>query len=242
MTAQARDEIIEGNLDLVHYIVSRLAPELPASVDRDDLISAGIVGLIKAVDRFDPSRAVKFETYASCRIRGEVLESLRQADPVPRALRRKIRELAKTTSLLSSRLRRAPRPEETAEVMGISLTEYQNLVRQLHRTNVVSLEEAVANDPQVEVKALAADAEGRTQMTDPASAVEHQDFLSLVTQGLEQLPGREQTVLALYYGDNLTLREIGTVFEITESRVCQLHAQALRRLRAFISKELQTAA
>lgn len=242
MTAQARDDTIERNLELVHYIVNRLAAELPTNVDRDDLVGAGTVGLIKAVDRFDPSRGVKFETYASCLIRGEVLESLRQADPAPRALRRKLRDLAKTTALLSNRLRRAPRPEETAEVMGISLTEYENLVRQVQRTNLVSLEEAVENDPQVEVKAIAADQEGHARSGDPASAAEHEDFLGLVTQGLGQLPWREQTVLALYYGDSLTLREIGTVFAITESRVCQLHAQALDRLRVYLSRELEIAA
>lgn len=241
MRELARERMILQNLGLVNRIVARLIPELPRCVDREDLVSTGILGLIKAVDRFDPSRGVKFETYASCLIRGEIMESLRERDPASRTLRKKIREMAKTANRLSMALGRSPRTEEVARTMGISLREYQALVRAAEGSAVTSLEEALAAEPQAEARALM-EKEASAQSSDPAAAVEHQDFLNLVARGVERLPEREQVILALYYGEEMTLREIGQIFGITESRVCQLHAQALRRLRATLDQDLQLAA
>ncbi|HEY3396414.1 MAG TPA: FliA/WhiG family RNA polymerase sigma factor [Armatimonadota bacterium] len=241
MINSGREQLITSSLQLVNYIAGRIASELPGSVEREDLVSTGVLGLIKAVDRFDPTRGVKFETYASCLIRGEIMESLRERDPASRSLRRKTREMGRIISELSTKHGRAPRADEIAEAMGLSLTEYQTMVRHLQHTNVVSLEETIEHDPNVEVRALAAD-EGAGQYSDPAMALERKEFLALLAVGMEKLPEREQAVLALYYGEEMTLREIGVLFSITESRVCQLHAQALRRLRGNLADDMRVAA
>lgn len=241
MSELTRERMILQNLGLVNRIVARLALELPRCVDREDLVSTGVLGLIKAVDRFDPSRGVKFETYASCLIRGEIMESLRERDPASRTLRKKIREMARTINRLSVALGRAPRGEEVAQALGMSLPEYQALVRAAEGTAVTSLEEALAADPQVEARALVGEEVG-AQSADPATALEQRELLNLVAQGVERLPEREQVILGLYYGEEMTLREIGEIFGITESRVCQLHAQALRHLRATLDQDLRLAA
>lgn len=237
-----REQLINANVDLVRCIVARMAVELPGSLDREDLVSTGLVGLIKAVDRFDPQRGVKFETYASCLIRGEIMESLRERDPASRSLRKRIREMHRVTTELSARLQRSPRPDEVAEAMGMTLSEYQTFQHRLRSTDVVSLEESIESDPQVEARARLAEEPAAFRQDDPVAALEHKEFLQMIGDGLDSLPEREQVILALYYGQELTLKEIGNVFGITESRVCQLHAQALRRLRAAMQKEYSLAA
>ncbi len=226
----------------IKYIVSRMAAEMPVSVDREDLMSTGTLGLIKAVDRFDPQRGVKFETYASCLIRGEIMESLRERDPAPRSLRKRSREMNRVVADLSVQLQRIPRTEEVAQAMGISVADCQSIQHRLRTTDVVSLEESIEADPQVESRAMFAEDLSALRASDPAAALEHKEFLQMISDGLEKLPEREQVILALYYGQDLTLKEIGGIFGITESRVCQLHAQALKRLRASMEQEYARAA
>lgn len=242
MSQMLREQLITANLELVKYIVSRIAVELPASVDRDDLASTGILGLIKAVDHFDPSRGVKFETYASYLIRGEIMESLRERDPASRSLRKKMREMTRVVTELSAFLHRAPRADEIAAAMGMSLGDYQAFQQRARSTDVVSLEESIEADPQVEARAMLADEPGLLHLGDPAAAMERKEFLQSISASLDLLPEREQVILALYYGQELTLKEIGAVFGITESRVCQLHSQALRRLKASMEQEWAMAA
>ena len=242
MTVASREQQILDHLSLVRFIVNRLPAELRANVDREDLISTGVVGLIKAVDRFDPQRGVKFETYASCLIRGEIMESLRAQDTAWRSLRRRGRELARLTSELGFQLGRCPQPSEIAEAMGLALHEYHTILRQLEITSEVSLEESMERNPQVEQGELTTPDGSTALLSDPALLFERQSFLELITQGVGMLPEREQAVLALYYGDDMKLREIGELFGITESRVCQLHAQALRRMKSSLAEEWDIAA
>ena len=242
MATETREEMIVGHLDLVRHTVNRLSAELPSVVDRDDLYATGVVGLIKAVDRFDTGREVKFETYASCLIRGEIMESLRETDTASRSLRRKTREMGRVAAELSSRLQRAPRADEIAKAVGLSLAEYQEVARQLRNATVVSLEESVETDPQTEARALNADGVESNSQDDPAVRLERKELLHIVAQNLERLPNREQAVVTLYYTENLTLREIGELLGVTESRVCQLHAQALRRLKHSVTEDLEQAA
>lgn len=242
MSQMLREQLISANVELVHYIVSRLAVQLPRSVDREDLVSTGLIGLIKAVDRFDPKRGVKFETYASCLIRGEIMESLRERDPASRSLRRKMRQMARAHVRLAAELGRSPLPEELAQAMGMSLSDFQAFLHRVRSTDVVSLEESMETDPQTEARAALAQEPAATQFTDPVAALERKEFLQMVSEGVERLPEREQIILALYYGQEMTLKEIGNIFGITESRVCQLHAQALRRLRACVEEEWPMAA
>ena len=237
-----REQLIVANVELVKYLVNRMAVELPVSVEREDLVSAGIVGLIKAVDRFDPNRGVKFQTYASCLIRGEIMESLRERDPVPRSLRRTMREVNRAVAELFARLRRAPRDDEVAQALGMPPGDYQTFLGHLRSAEVVSLEESIEADPQVEARPLMFDDAAAARSGDPEAALEHKEFLRLVSEGLGRLPEREQVILALYYGQSLTLKMIGAVFGITESRVCQLHAQALRRMRVALGPDWAMAA
>jgi RNA polymerase sigma factor for flagellar operon FliA len=242
MTETVREQRILDNLELVHFIVNRLASELPRSVEREDLVGTGVIGLIKAVDRFDAGRGVKFETYASCLIRGEIMESLRERDTASRSLRRKGRDIARTRAELSVMLGRPPEAAEIAEALGISLQDHQTTLRLLENANEVSLEESVENDPQVEGRSLTTPEGLSAQLSDPAVAFERQNLMDIVTQGLEGLPEREQAVVALYYGEDLTLKEIGMLFGVTESRICQLHEQALRRLKSSLAQDLDRAA
>ncbi len=242
MSQMLREQLITANVELVHQIVSRLAMELPPSVDREDLVSTGLIGLIKAVDRFDPKRGVKFETYASCLIRGEIMESLRERDPASRSLRRKMREMSRAHTRLCAELGRPPLPEEMAQALGMSLPDFQSFLQRVRSIDEVSLEESIETDPQVEARAALAQEPATTQSTDPVAALEHKQFLQMVSEGVERLPEREQVILALYYGQEMTLKEIGNIFGITESRVCQLHAQALRRLKASVEEEWSLAA
>ena len=242
MSDMLREQLITANTDLVRYIVSRMAAELPASVDRQDLVSIGLVGLIKAVDRFNPQRGVKFATYASCLIRGEIMESLRERDPASRSLRKRMREMNRIVTELSALLHRAPHADEVAQAMGLSVADYQSIQHRLRSTDVVSLEEIIEADPQVEARSMFAEDPAAARGGDPIAALEHKEFLKMVSDSLEKLPEREQVILALYYGQELTLKGIGVIFGITESRVCQLHAQGLRRMRATMQQEYALAA
>ena len=242
MSDMLREQLITANTDLVRYIVSRMAAELPASVDREDLVSTGLIGLIKAVDRFDPQRGVKFETYANCLIRGEIMQSLRERDPASRSLRKRMREMNRVVTELSALLHRAPRADEVADAMGMSVADYQTIRHRLRSTDVVSLEESIEADPRVEACSMFGEGPAPTRDGDPEAALEHKESMRMVSDGLGKLPERMQVILALYYGEDLNLKRIGVVFGITESRVCQLHGQALKRLRALMDPEYAVAA
>ncbi len=170
------------------------------------------------------------------------MESLRERDTASRSLRRKGREIARTRNELAHQLERSPQPEEIAAALGMSPEDYQRTLRLLENANQVSLEESVENDPQVEGTLLATPEGLTAELCDPALHLERQSFLRSVADGVSNLPPREQAILALYYAEGLTLREIGDLFGVTESRVCQLHSQALRRLKVALTEDLDLAA
>ena len=237
-TPALREDAIRDNVHIVKYVVGRITTQLPANVDREDLVSAGILGLIKAVDRFDPGRGVKFETYATTVVRGEVMESLRAKDWAPRSMRRKLRLLAEVVNQLEARLVRAPEEEEVAEAMEMTLEDYHRFLSDASTASVASLEELLVGEEPYETSDYSPN-DRSDDFADPLAIVEKAEMRRLVAEAVMALPERERTIMSLYYEQELTLKEIGEIMGVTESRICQIHTQATARLRAHLQRELR---
>lgn len=235
---KAREALITEHVGLVHYIVGRVSVRLPDSVERDDLESAGLIGLVKAADRFDPDRGVKFATYASSLIRGEVMEALRAKDWAPRSVRRRYRELEAAIAQLQRQLKRAPTEEEIRRALDLDEEEYEELLSATSYMAVSSLEELMEQEETVQPTELDRPVEPSASDDDPAHIVDEEALKDLIAEAVDQLPERDRVVIGLYYQDELTLREIGEVLDITESRVCQIHTQAVTRLRTAVEDKL----
>lgn len=222
-TGQDPGEMVARHADLVRRIAHHLAARLPASVEVDDLIQAGMVGLLEAARQYDHKAGASFETYASIRIRGAMIDEIRRGDWVPRSVHRKAREAAEATRRIEQREGRAATSREIARELGLSLDEYGRLLEGAARGFLSSLEEDAEEHGDARVAAHA-----------PAAGeeIESEQFQQALAQAIEGLPERERLVLSLYYEQELNLREIGAVLGITESRVCQIHGQAMVRLRS----------
>ncbi len=231
----ARERLILNYSPLVKYVAGRLAATLPQTVDTADLISYGMFGLIDAIEKFDLSREIKFETYAMSRIKGAIIDELRAVDWVPRSVRHKAKELERAYIALENRLKRVPTDEEVAQVLGITIKDLNEIVKQLSHTSVVALEElwSVGFDKDEKVSLL--DTIEDTTSKDPYELLETSEIKKILGQAIENLPYREKTVIALYYYEGLTLREIGEILGVTESRVSQLHTKAVLRLRGRLN-------
>lgn len=232
---EARLEIINHYSYLVKITAGRLVTSLPGGLDRDDLVSAGVIGLIKSVDQFDHTREVKFETYAIALIRGAILEMLRDEDWVPRSIRERLKALDRTTLQLETRLGRPASDVEIAEEMGISVQEVNELMVRMGRTNVYSLDDILGttdNDDHIHFVELIVDHGANT-----SHEVETREIRGVLASGVDRLPDRERLVVALYYFEGLTFKEIGRVLGVSESRVYQLHTQAMNRLRHHMKAE-----
>ena len=229
--SSARDELILNYSPLVKYVAGRLAASLPQTVDTADLISYGIFGLIDAIEKFDLERAIKFETYAIARIKGAIIDELRAMDWVPRSVRSRAREIEAAYVTLENQLRRVPTDQEVAEHMGISLKEFQDILAKLSYTSVVSFEELwVGGERDENQNAIGSIRDDSAE--DPVTIFESAEIKDILAGAIDKLPERERTVIALYYYEGLTLKEIGQVLGVTESRVSQLHTKAVLRLRA----------
>ena len=213
----ARDRLVLQYSPLVKYVAGRVRSGLPSSVDQNDLISDGVIGLMDAIDKFDPERGLQFQTYAVSRIRGAIVDGLRASDWVPRSVRERIRDIDAAQAKLERSLGRAPTDPEVAAELGMTVKELRKVYSQTANTSVVSFEATVADD---EGPRAVADVPGSDDDL-PAG------FLSAV----RELPERDQVVVALYYWERLTLAEIGQVLGVTESRVSQLHSRATMTLR-----------
>jgi RNA polymerase sigma factor FliA len=227
----ARERLILNYSPLVKYVAGRVSSTLPQTVDTADLISYGLFGLIDAIEKFDPGRGIKFETYAIARIKGAIIDELRSLDWVPRSVRARARELEAAYIALETRMRRVPSDAEVAEEMGLSLDELHDILSKLSYASVVSFEELWSGGDREDHSDGAASIPDH-DADDPVSMFESEEVKHILAEAIEHLPDRERVVITLYYYEGLTLKEIGKVLGVTESRVSQLHTKAVLRMRA----------
>ncbi len=232
---QARDDLIVQYAPLVKHVVGKIVKKMPPNVEFDDLIGYGTLGLIDAIEKFDHNRGIKFKTYAIPRIRGSVLDELRARDWIPRSIRRKARRVQNAINLLENRLGRAPSDEEVAAHMGISLSEYKDLLTEISGTSLLSLDEMWSVDNDEDEVAVQEIVEGDPAY-EPDNVIDEEEVKQILAEAIENLPEKERIVITLYYYEDLTLREIGEVLEVTESRVSQIHSKATANLRGKLSK------
>ncbi|MBX5494749.1 MAG: FliA/WhiG family RNA polymerase sigma factor [Bryobacteraceae bacterium] len=232
VTAEERERLILEHLPQVRLIAKRIHERLPESVNLEDLISTGIIGLISAIDRFDPGHNVKLKTYAEYKIRGAILDSLRGLDWAPRQQRKRTKQIESAISAAEQRLHRMPTEEEIAAELNLSVSEYHEWLVEVQGINLGSLESAWREDDGRDLLRYVADSEDQW----PSRLLERSELERLLAEAIEKMPRVERLVLSLYYKEELTLREIAKVIKVHESRVSQLKSQAIMRLRAYLKK------
>jgi RNA polymerase sigma factor for flagellar operon FliA len=231
----ARQQLVEKYARIVKYVAGRMAIGLPHYVEFNDLVSAGLLGLIQAIDNFDPDRGIKFETYAIPRIRGAILDELRSQDWFPRSLRRKAKQLEEAYSRLEARLGRPATDEEVAGELGVDVSELDGIVGEVAIATIMSLDADASSDESEQSTSLG------DYLADPRSedlerVIAAQEMREIIATRMSELPDKEQLVLVLYYYEELTLKEIGEILDVTESRVCQIHTKAIARLKGKIQR------
>lgn len=234
-TQDLRDRLVLHYAPLVKYVAGRVGTGLPPHVDASDLVQAGIFGLINAIERFEPERGWKFETYAMQRVRGAILDDLRAQDWVPRSVRSRARTVQATLGRLEATLHRTPTDAEVAAEAGLTRGELEQLYREMSMTSVIALDNLVPTGGGA-VGLSAADVLADAHAPDPVNILESAEARRTLAEAIQSLPERDRTVVTLYYFENLTLAEIGTVLGVTESRICQLHTRAVLRLRTRIAE------
>lgn len=232
-----RDRLIVHYSPLVKFVASRLAAGLPQNVEQADLVSYGIFGLIDAIDRFDPERGNKFETYAMQRIKGAILDELRSYDWVPRSVRAKARSIEKAMTKLEGEFGRTPNETELAGELGIEISQLQTMLSQISGVGLIALDEMLTgngdrNESVALIDTIADAGDG------PVSLFETKEMKQLLALGINGMGEREKLVLVLYYFEHFTLAEIGKVLGVTESRVCQIHTKAVMQLRIFLQRRI----
>lgn len=233
---KARENLIMAYAHLVKYIAGKVAIGLPANVDYDDLVSWGIFGLIDAIEKYDMSRGVKFESYALARIRGAMIDGLRATDWVPRSVREKAQRLERITARLEAELGRAATDTEIRKAMGLSRQQYEQLLNEVKVTALLSLDEPWSEGGSDGEKLRLVDMIEDDNSQDPSFRLEEEAVKEVLSQAIDALPERERLVISLYYYEGLTLKEIGRVLDVSESRISQIHTRALARLRGKLSR------
>ena len=230
----ARERLVLTYAPLCKYVAGRLGSTLPSYIDLEDLTSYGLVGLLDAIDRFEPSRGVKFETFALARIRGAIIDELRSLDWAPRALRQNQRRLIQVSGEIEQREGRPASDEELAQAMGLTGPELDQLLADIAGSSMVALEELFAPSPNDDEALALGDAVEDETSPQPGPATEHAILRDLLADAIVRLPERERIVVSLYHYDGLSLREIGEVLGVTESRASQLRTKAIVRLRGSL--------
>jgi len=241
ITAENREEVILRYSPMIKYVANRIAMRLPPHIEVDDLISVGVLGLMDAISKYDSSRGAKFKTYAEFRVRGAILDELRAMDWVPRSIRQKASNVDKVVQTLQAKLSRSPEDEEVAKEMGISLDQFHDTLNETKGIPVFSLEDLGIAKESGEQQSLLDCLAGKAD-ADPQTQIRLVELKEIIAKAIDALPEKERLMVSLYYYEELTMKEIGAVLEITESRVSQIHSKAVYRLRtklkAVIAEEL----
>lgn len=232
--SRIRDAFIEQYAPLVKYVAGKVAMGMPHNVEFDDLVGFGVFGLFDAIEKFDPDKHVKFKTYAVTRIRGAIFDELRSIDWVPRSVRQKSREIEEAVRHLESNLGRAATDAEIAGQMGMSTDEFQKTMLKVSGTSILSLNDMWYSGEDNDKVSIVDSIESPESMN-PDMIVEKDEIKRVIVQAIQELPEKEKKVLVLYYYEDLTLKEIGKVLDVTESRISQLHTKAIMRLRAKLT-------
>ncbi|MDR1871604.1 MAG: FliA/WhiG family RNA polymerase sigma factor [Deltaproteobacteria bacterium] len=241
LTPAEKAERVEKYAPLINYIADRLSSRLPAHISKDDLISSGVLGLIDAIDKFDPDRGILFKTYAEFRIKGAMIDDLRNLDWVPRTVRRKSTELEKLWRRLEVELGHPPTDEESAEAMGLNIGDYLHLLDEVYMVNMLDLEAFKLDTPgqsreSADIYNILAD----DSTLDALTVLGQEEVRQVLVKGVDSLPEKEKLVVTLYYHEELTMKEIGQVMGFTESRISQLHTKSVIRLRGFINEYFES--
>ncbi len=232
---EIRSYLVEKYSPLVKHVAGRIAIGMPQNVEFDDLVSYGVFGLLDAIEKFDPSREIKFKTYAMTRIRGSIFDELRSVDWIPRSIRQKAKQLEGIIAMLENKEGKKVEDEEIAKELGVSMEEYNSLLSKLSGTSLVSLNDIwFLGDENDEVSFMET-LESPMNMN-PDQIIEKEEIKNVIVEAIKSLPEKEKKVIVLYYYEDLTLKEIGEVLEVTESRISQLHTKAVSRLRSKLSK------
>ena len=235
MADSERDALILEHMAQIKYIAQRISTKLPAHVELNDLVGTGVLGLLDAIEKFDPNRGVKFKTYAELRIKGAILDSLRNLDWAPRSLRKKSKDLERVCHDLEQRLGRPATDKEICDEMAVSLEEFYELVDQLKGLNLGSFQELAGHDDEKNGDPLVTYIPDAPQL-DPFFMFQKSEVKGILSSAIDLLPKKERLVISLYYFDELTMKEIGKVLGVNESRVSQLHTKAMLRLRSKLRK------
>jgi len=234
-----REQIILRHLPQIKYIAQRVAVGLPPHVELEDLISAGVIGLLDALEKFDESKGVQFKTYAEVRIHGAILDSLREQDWAPRSLRRKVKEVAKAYGKVEQQLGRAASDEEIAQELGLEIGKFHVLLDQLKGLNIGHFQFAGQDNRGLDTDDVVLQSIPSREEITPFQFCMRQELRSILAELIELLPERERLVITLYHYEELTMREVGEILGVNESRICQLHTRAILRLRGRLQKRLK---
>jgi RNA polymerase sigma factor for flagellar operon FliA len=239
-TTQNRDEMILEYTPLIKYVAYRLAMRLPPHISIDDLISAGVIGLMDALTKFDPGKKVEFKTYAEFRIRGAMLDELRSMDWVPRSVRQKATQIERTINQLEKKKGRSVEDEEIALAMGISLDNYYVMMKDLRGLSPFDMEEVQKRFPRLSPEEIL-DSLVDKEENDPFHQYNLKELKRVLSRAIDELSSKEKMVISLYYYEELTLKEIGEALDLTESRICQIHTKGVIKLRARLKRYLEDA-